>query len=168
MSVTAYRLATRRDLPALAAMRWEFRVEETPPPADARRGAFVRACTLILREGLEAGHWHYWVALVDGQIVSQIFVRRVDKIPSPGRLRDEMGYVTNVYTRPDFRNRGIGSELLERVVAWARQQDLEMLFVWPSEQSVPFYRRAGFQQGSEMMELDCRAPRVDGPLNLSD
>lgn len=158
MSAVAYRLATERDMAVLAALRWEFKVEGTTPPPGTSRGAFIRSCTILLREGLESGDWHYWVAEVEREIVSHIFVRQVDKIPAPGRLRAEMGYMTNVYTRPAFRNRGIGGELLTRVVTWAREEELEILFVWPSEQSVPFYQRAGFRPSGEMLELDCRAP----------
>jgi GNAT superfamily N-acetyltransferase len=46
--------------------------------------------------------------------------------------------------KPAYRGRGIGSELLRHVQAWAKAQDLEFLIVWPSEASESYYARAGF------------------------
>src|SRR5207244_6815657 len=48
------------------------------------------------------------------------------------------GYATDCYTYPPFRNRGIGRELLARVTAWAKSQDVEMLVVWASDDSQRF------------------------------
>jgi N-acetylglutamate synthase-like GNAT family acetyltransferase len=53
-----------------------------------------------------------------------------------------------------MRNSGVGSKLLAAVSEWARELELEMLIVWPSDASIPFYRRAGFDPTSEMLEKD--------------
>lgn len=52
--------------------------------------------------------------------------------------------VTNVYTRPSHRGRGVGAKLLTATTEWARQEGLEVLVVWPSEGSVSLYHRQGF------------------------
>ncbi len=60
-------------------------------------------------------------------------------------------------------NQGIGSELLTRASKWAAEQDLEMLLVWPSEQSLDFYARAGFSREEEVRVLhlrDFNAPQI--------
>ena len=45
---------------------------------------------------------------------------------------------------------------MARVLQWAGEQDLESLIVWPSETSVRFYQRAGFQGSSDMLEYAVR------------
>ena len=147
-----YRLATETDLPALAEMRWTWRAEEAEeddPQPVVNKGEFLDVCTTFLKQGLADGSWVYWVAEAEGELVSQIFVRRVRKVPKPDRLHDEYGYVTNVYTGPSYRNQGIGSELMRHVLAWAKAQDLEFLVVWPGEESIRFYKRAGFAFDAE-------------------
>jgi len=52
--------------------------------------------------------------------------------------------VTNVYTAPGHRNRGFGGRVLEATKNWAGEEDVELLVVWPSEESVSFYRQHGF------------------------
>jgi GNAT superfamily N-acetyltransferase len=151
-----YRLATQADLEQLAGLRWDFRLEEAPGTPVNDRATFMPACVAFLRQGLSSGTWAYWIALDARLIVAQIFVQRIAKVPKPNRLADAFGYVTNVYTRPAYRNQGIGSQLLAQVIAWAGEQDLENLVVWPSERSIPFYARAGFRGGSEAMELEVR------------
>lgn len=156
MSVPTYRLAVESDAPVLAEMRWTWRTGEDGGRAVVSRERYLDQCAAFVRQGLAEGSWICWVAEVEGQIVSHIFVRRVRKVPKPNRLHDEIGYVTNVYTRPAYRGQGIGSALLERVVQWAKDRELDVLFVWPSEQAVPFYERAGFRADNEILECQVR------------
>ena len=53
---------------------------------------------------------------------------------------------------PEQRGQGVGTERMQQVVAWARERDLELLIVWPSERSRTLYARAGFRAESEIME----------------
>ena len=151
-----YRVATDTDLAELAAMRWDFRLEEAPGTTVHDRATFLHACRTFLQQGLANQRWTYWIATTDGQIVSHIFIQRIAKVPKPNRLEEALGYVTNVYTRPAYRNRGIGTELMTHVLQWAAEQDLESLIVWPSRSSMRFYERAGFRGGSDMLEYEVR------------
>ena len=64
--------------------------------------------------------------------------------------------MTNVYTKPAYRNQGIGTTLMQQTLAWAKSQDMALLIVSPSERSIPFYRRAGFKDESEFMQATLR------------
>lgn len=146
-----YRQATEADLQRLAEMRWEFDQEEGRAPL-LSRSEFIVQCSEFMRRGLRSGSWTYWVA-VSGEILSHIFVEKVPKLPRPSAPPGAWGYVTNVHTLPEWRNRGVGSELLRRVVQWAEAERLELLIVWPSERSVGFYECAGFRTENEVLEL---------------
>ena len=148
----AFRLAEEADLPALATNRWRLRTEEDGAPDGVDRAAFHRRCEAFLFEALCSGSWALWVAESEGRVVANAFVQVVPKVPRPGRLDDAIGYVTNVYVEPEHRGHGVGTELMQHVVAWARKRDLELLIVWPSERSRTLYARAGFRAESEIME----------------
>ena len=134
-------------------MRWDFRTAPGEPAPVVSKQEFLRACEAFLEQGLERGVWIYWIAVHEDQIVSHIFVHLVRSVPKPFQLVSRYGYVTNVYTKPAYRNQGIGSELMRRVKRWADQERVPSLLVSPSERSVPFYRRAGFTFETEFMEL---------------
>ena len=147
MEVTI-RPATVSDVPELAELRKAFTFED-PVQAVELRDDFEDAFTEIVGAGITGGRWMVWVAEADGAIVSHAFVGLVDKIPRPIRQDRWLGYVTNVYTRPEHRGRGIGAALLDRVTAWAAEENVELLVVWPSEESVDFYEQAGFSSGRD-------------------
>ena len=151
-----YRRAHEGDLRELAEMRWDFRMEVSKRSAIHDRCTFVEACYQFLLQGLVRGNWTYWVAIQDGQIRSCMFVQIIEKVPKPNKLEDRYGYVTNAYTQPKYRNKGIGKQLMRYVMAWAKEQDLEFLLVWPSEKSVRFYEREGFNTKVESMECPLR------------
>lgn len=148
------RLATLADGSELARLRWDFSPEEAAGSSQSFeefRGEFER----FLEPALASGNWAVWVAEQEGRLVSQIWVQVIHKAPRPGRFggHNRYGYMTNVFTVPERRGQGIGGQLLERVIQWAREQELQFLVVWPSEESVRFYERGGFRATSEALEL---------------
>ena len=67
----------------------------------------------------------FWVAEDKGVVIANAFINRVSKVPKPQKLVAEIGYLTNVHTKSDYRNRGIGTELLKHVAAWARNNSVD-------------------------------------------
>jgi GNAT superfamily N-acetyltransferase len=157
ISSVRYRPANFDDCRALAEMRWDFRVEEAPDLVIREdRLLFVGACQQWIRRVISLGTWTVWVAEDGGRIVAHAFVQLVEKVPKPGRIVDRYGYLTNVYTRPDYRGRGVGSGLMDWVKWWALGADLEFLIVWPAEDAVTFYERADFEPEAEALVFTLR------------
>lgn len=148
METVAFRTATADDLLTLAAMRRAFTFED-PAPQPISRADFEAAFQQTVGAGIASGRWTVWLAEVEGEIVSHVYIGLIEKIPRPTREHRWIGYVTNVYTRPEHRGQSVGTALLERVTYWATQEDVELLVVWPSEESVGFYERAGFATGRD-------------------
>src|SRR5215204_3044350 len=149
-----YRTVIEKDFLQLARMRWDFRQESGAETAALGFEEFTEACVDFFRN--QAKNYTCWVAEKDGEIVSHIFVNRIALVPRPCRANDAFGYLTNVYTKPGFRGKNIGSELLRRVIEWARAGDLELLLVYPGDESVNFYGRAGFKEDREILKLVLR------------
>jgi ribosomal protein S18 acetylase RimI-like enzyme len=152
-SVTVRR-AGAADSPALPRMRWAFRTEHRGGDGDARPLAEAERW---MRDRLAREHWLAWVADAGGEIHGHVFLQLVEKIPIPHADNNSIGYVTNFYVSPAQRNRGVGRALLDALTAYAREHALDTLIVWPSERSVPLYRRMGFRPPAELMELDAPA-----------
>jgi GNAT superfamily N-acetyltransferase len=150
------RLATVDDAAALALLRWRFQVEDDEG-IQRDEHVFVADCERWLRDRL-TGDWLVWVADVGGEICGHVFLGRVEKVPKPSGGADELGYVTNFYVIPQWRNHGVGRALLDQMREYARGRDLDTLIVWPSERSAPLYIRAGFQPPLELLEFPMHGP----------
>lgn len=147
-----YREATRDDIPRLAQMRWDFRVELAHELiAPEAKEPFMQVMLDFLVEAFDSGRWGIWVAEEDGIIVSNVYVQRIRKVPRPIRLNAEMGYLTNMFTYPEYRGKGVGAELLRRVIEWGRKINLETIILWPAEGREAFYERGGFEHDKEAM-----------------
>jgi len=101
-----------------------------------------------------SGRWTIWVAEDEEEVVANIWIYRVPKVPSPSRVTRDFGYMTNVYTVPTLRDLGVDGDLLATVTAWAHEVDLELINVWPNERSVPWYRRGGYTPSADVLELE--------------
>jgi GNAT superfamily N-acetyltransferase len=137
------RAAEIADIPQLLDLRRAFTFEDHPAPIEPRVD-FEQAFTSVLTDGISSGQWIVAVADVEGQLVSHAYLGLIDKIPRPIPGPRHIAYLTNVYTRPEFRGRGIGAEVIHWLQEQALAKQVELAVVWPSEESVEFYRRLGF------------------------
>ena len=56
------------------------------------------------------------------------------------------GYICNVYTSDEFRNKGIQTNLLEKVINFAKENDLcELSLSTDSEEAISIYKKLGFE-----------------------
>jgi GNAT superfamily N-acetyltransferase len=140
------RQARLEDVDELARLRWEFRIGSgTPMTRDY--ASFLREFQAFAADALADGaRWRAWVADEDGRLVGCAWLQIVAKVPHPSRTLTErpIAYVTNMFVDPDHRSLGLGRDLLDRAIAYARERDVDGVVLWPSERSRPFYERAGF------------------------
>jgi ribosomal protein S18 acetylase RimI-like enzyme len=156
VSVPQVRAAAPDDADELARLRWEFRVEHGTP-ADRTFEDFLDEFRGFATDVLGDGSpWRAWVAEDADRLVGCVWLQLVEKVPHPSRRRWErpIGYVTNMYVAPDLRNEGLGARLMDQALVFAREREVAEVVVWPSERSVPFYRRAGFGSREAPLLLD--------------
>ena len=56
------------------------------------------------------------------------------------------GYICNVYTSDDFRNKGIQTNLLKKVINFAKENNLcELNLATDSEKAISIYKKLGFE-----------------------
>ena len=148
MAEPVVRLAQLDDVDELVRMRADFTFEDHAPTLPTNPG-YEEECRVFLEDAIAGGRWQIWVAELDGSVVSHAFVALVDKVPRPIYAPRRIAYLTNVYTRPEHRNRGIGAAVIRRAQEAARDADVELMIVWPSDESVGFYAREGFERPDE-------------------
>ena len=125
------RLATLDDLEALISLR--IQLLET---ADA---GFDGALWAWLRTHLADGSFLAWLAEDAGTVMAASGLTVLDRPPYPGNATGLDGYVTNMYTLPAYRRRGLARQLLEVLITHARQVGIKRLFLEASREGQPLY-----------------------------
>jgi GNAT superfamily N-acetyltransferase len=144
------RRGTAEDAPALARLRWRWRVEEREATSDVSRESFVDFFTAWVIDHLRT-HLPF-VVEVDGALAGMAWLMLSDRVPSPDRMYRRTGDVQSVYVVPEHRNAGAGATLMNTVLAEARTRELELVTVHSSERAVPMYKRAGFRDDHTWLE----------------
>ncbi len=155
MAEPLVRLAQLGDIDELVRMRADFTFEHFDPAFVTNPG-YEDECRAFLENAIAGGGWQIWVAELDGSVVSHAFVALVDKVPRPIYAPRRIAYLTNVYTRPEHRNRGIGAAVIRRAQEAAREADVEVIVVWPSDESRDFYAREGFERPDDPLVWESR------------
>ncbi|MEO4052261.1 GNAT family N-acetyltransferase [Solibacillus sp. CAU 1738] len=147
------RLAKKEDIRELVQMRWDFTLEDYPNTFNEQDYVgFSEECTAFLQQAIDGESWYIWVAEINEQIVSHIYIELIQKVPRPGRITYPFAYMTNVYTKEMYRGKGIGSQLLSKINQWVKDNNYEFVIVWPSEEGVEFYKRNGYVNCKEALE----------------
>ncbi|VDG97746.1 Predicted acetyltransferase involved in intracellular survival and related acetyltransferases [Lysinibacillus sphaericus] len=146
------RLAKTKDVEQLIKMRWDFTVEYDESKKEESYEDFRDECHKFLEAALNSRQWFVWVAEEHEKIVSHIYVELIQKVPRPGKTTNPFAYMTNVYTLPEYRNKGIGSHVLSSMNKWVKDNNFEFVIVWPSEDSINYYKENGYVHCNQPME----------------
>lgn len=153
------RLCEEKDFSQLAEMRWlHFEEDDTDYNEHNLDGVskdkFISEFVSFLTTNND---YKIFVVENTGVIISSMFVYMIPKLPKPNGNAKHIAYLTNVFTRKEYRNRNIGTELLNHIKNYLAEQKCELIFVWPSDNSIRWYQRNGFSDINEIFE--CRLTR---------
>lgn len=159
MSEVLIRRATQADIPDLIQLRWDVYVEQgVADPADHDRYRdYAAAFRDFLVRWIDDVQCQTYVAVDPdtGAVVATGTLWLYPILPWPGGFHDRHGYVTNVYTIPAYRRRGIARRLMERLQAVASEQGATRLLLEMTPMSAPLYVSMGFVPSS-LRELRLR------------
>jgi len=143
------REVTPADGDRLAALRYQFRSEVGSSVED--RDTFLQRCSAWMSQRL-AADWKAWVAVHNREIIGQIWLHLVEKLPNCNGEPALHGYITNLYVRPECRG-GVGSRLLAQALHWLHEKPVDAVILWPTPGSRTLYLRHGFKEPQDILEL---------------
>ena len=95
-----------------------------------------------------------WVAIEDEKIVGTAAIMFLDFPPSFSNQIGIRGYITNMYTDPSYRRKGIALTLLNQLIEEAKQRNITHIFLSASEYGKPVYEKCGFRVKDSWMEYE--------------
>ena len=151
------RTAAASDAPQLANLRFGLRSRPTNIEA---KDDFLRRCSHWMATALQQDDWLCWVAERDGMLVGALWLQLIDKIPNPTTEPERIAYITNFFIDESQRGQGLGTCMLNEVLAWCRNEQsngerlIAGIILWPTDRSRPLYLRHGFQVPTNLLELE--------------
>ena len=86
-----------------------------------------------------------YIARDDEDIVACAFLLIVEKPMSPSFITGKTGTVLNVYTKPEYRNKGYAKKLMTMMLEEATAQDVSVIELKSTEDGYLLYKSVGFE-----------------------
>ena len=147
------RLATLDDLDELLRLRLDFLEEVGSLKEGADGDELGAAMRDYLVRKMPSGAFLAWVAESEGAIVATSGVTIFERPPNGANPAGLEAYLSNMYTLPGWRGRGLGTALVEAIVAHLKATRVRRIWLHATEQGRPVYARAGFVPSETEMEL---------------
>lgn len=112
---------------------------------DANRQYYVNHAT-------DGSHMAF-VASADGTDCGCGAVCFHEELPSPDNPVGRCAYLMNIYVRKEFRDMGIAHQIVKRLIAEARKQGCDKIYLETTPEGLPVYSSLGFREMPDMMKL---------------
>ena len=146
-------MATLDDVDELIRLRLDFLEEVGSVKDGVDVGELGAAMRDYFARKVPSGEFLAWVAESEGAIVATSGVTIFERPPNGANLAGLEAYLSNMYTLPAWRGRGIGTALVGTVVAHLKATRVRRIWLHATEQGRPVYAKAGFIPSETDMEL---------------
>lgn len=147
-----YRRAALQDIDELVAVRIEMRNEcESPEGIDQTQ--FRENTYTYYRRHMANDNYVSWVAVENGRIISVSGICFYEVPPTYANLSGLVAYVMSVYTKPEYRRRGISQALFAELLKEAKQKGCTEITLGASDMGRPMYEKFGFTSAKDAMKL---------------
>lgn len=144
--------ARLEDINALVEMRLGYLSEDNGGLDDHVTRTIENDLPDYFREHLNKDLFVY-VICEEKIIVSCAFLLVVEKPMSPAFINGKTGIVLNVYTCPQYRNRGYARMIMETLLAEARERRLSDIELKATKDGYALYRSVGFKDDQSKYRL---------------
>jgi predicted GNAT family acetyltransferase len=80
------------------------------------------------------------------KIISVAYLHISERIPNQNFINGKIGTLMNVYTFPEYRNRGIATELIKMIIEEAKVENVKMVELAATEAGEKIYKKIGFKE----------------------
>jgi GNAT superfamily N-acetyltransferase len=146
MSSIHYRLATPEDVQQLIELRILMQVEVNGLTNNDVTTAYLDKVIDYFEEALGTDKYSSVIALEDEYIIAAAGVCFYQKPPSITGGSGIVGYVTNVFTRKEYRGRGVGTQLMNELNELGRKKRIDKLHLGATADGAGIYKSVGYKE----------------------
>lgn len=148
-----YRTATYEDIDLLVLQRLNFiEVDENSENYDSIKDN----CYLYFETAFNNNTCDVILAEDNGKCVGTGIVFYYKSVPSVLNITGKNAYITSMYVEPDYRCKGIGTDILTKIVEKAVSREYKIIMLNASDMGKPMYKKMGFVEIQNGMMLDTK------------
>jgi GNAT superfamily N-acetyltransferase len=149
MNQITYRRAVAEDAATLADLRLRFALELSGEQPEAMRAALRKQLAGFFLKATSDNTCISILAEYDGEVVGIGTVHLRDMAGNFRNPTGKWGYIMNMYTVPEFRKKGICSEILNQLIIEARKAGTTAFELHATAEGAPVYLKGGFMIHNE-------------------
>ena len=149
-----YRIANIDDVNILAKLRSIFLMEANDVASETERNEVEIAIKQYFETALGNDTFVAWLALDDDNVIATSGLSFSVVPPSFKCLDGKVAYIMNMYTIPEYRKQGIGTELLKMIVDEAKNRGYARITLHATDVGRPLYEKYGFKDSPGYMVLN--------------
>jgi GNAT superfamily N-acetyltransferase len=140
-----YRKATKEDIGILVKTRIEFLYEAVEIFRGRSPNELEETLEEYFSESIPTEEFIGWLAFNEGELVATSGLSFYRVPPVFNNLTGRVGYIMNMFTKPEWRRKGIGSKLLEIMMEEAKKKNISKLVLHATDDGKPLYEKFGFK-----------------------
>lgn len=150
------RIAAVEDAELLMQLRLEMRRERETAPEPEDWQAFEKANYDYFKQAVADGSYIGLIAVEDEKVAGTGGICLHIHPPSYSVPNGKSACLLNMYTRPEFRGRGVAGKIVADLVEIARKKDCCKVFLNASDMGKPLYQKFGFTDVANEMVFDLK------------
>ncbi|MBN1328000.1 MAG: GNAT family N-acetyltransferase [Candidatus Heimdallarchaeota archaeon] len=147
------RLATVNDSILLSDFRIEFLKEIQTIPKGLDLDTFRITLSEYFRENLANNTFYAWLAESNGEVIATSGLTINQKPPHFVNSTGKEAYIMNMYTKPNWRKKGLGTALFEKLLEEVNKLGITKVVLHTTSMGKPLYEKFGFRSSDDEMVL---------------
>lgn len=147
------RKANLNDIDKLIEFRVEFLEEIQDPLPDMEFEIFLKSLKEFFLDKMKSNDYIAWLAESDNEIIATSGLSFLQKPPHFINITGKFAYIMNMYTKPEWRRKGIGSALLEELIEEIKKKGIQSVVLHTTPYGRPLYEKYGFRENDGDKEM---------------
>ena len=138
-----YKLASIDEIEILAKTRVDF-LKDEQDISEAEEQDLYENNKEYFMKSFENGRCASWIALENNRIIATSSISFFEWPPNKKCPNGKVAYISNMFTYPEYRNRGIASRLFDLSVKEAVKRNCGKIILDTTDMGRPIYEKYGF------------------------
>ena len=155
MLMYSLRRANLNDLGKLIDLHVEFLKEHQNPPTVMEMERFIKTLKDYFLDKMKSNDFIAWLAESKYDVIATSGLIFLQKPPHFINLTGKFAYIMNMYTKPEWRRKGIGLALLEKLLEEIMKRGIKSVTLHATPAGRLLYEKFGFRgnNGDKEMKL---------------